>query len=184
MAMIRQQQARRARGLGGKAEAAGGKRRLDLDAGQGRDQRATFQPFFQRPGGIFGSARFDEKKKRGIEAAGDETGAIRTPPFPRHLVGEAPQHEITGVLLGRLLGNQGEGKTERRRVVAIGVGPDLMQPPAFEPVQGGGLPGRGKALQGVKRSKRAGRAAGRGRARCGGDGQRHGNLLERADFSA
>ena len=65
MAMIRQQQARRERGLRGKAEAAGGKRRLDLDPGQRRDQRATFQPFFQSPGGILGSARFDEKKKRG-----------------------------------------------------------------------------------------------------------------------
>ena len=182
--MIRQQQARRARGLGGKAEAAGGKRRLDLDPGQRRDQRATFQPFFQSPGGIFGSARFDEKKKRGIEAAGDETGAIRTPPFPRHLVGEAPQHEIAGVMLGRLFGDQGKGETERRRAIAVGCGPDLMQPPALEPAQGGGLPGRGKALEGVKRSKRAGRAVGRGRARCGGDGQGHGNLFERADLRA
>jgi hypothetical protein len=182
MAMIRQQQARRARGLRGKAEAAGGKRRLDLDPGQRRDQRATFQPFFQSPGGIFGSARFDEKKKRGIEAIGDETGAIRAPPFPRHLVGEAPQHEITGVLLGRLLGNQGKGETERRRAITIGFGPDLMQPPAFEPAQGS-HPLPGGRREGV-RSKRAGRAVGRGRARCGGDGQRHGNLLERADFSA
>lgn len=182
MAMIRQQQARRARGLRGKAEAAGGKRRLDLDPGQRRDQRATFQPFFQSPGGILGSARFDEKKKRGIEAIGDETGAIRAPPFPRHLVGEAPQHEIAGFMLGRLFGDQGKGETERRRAITIGFGPDLMQPPAFELAQGG-HPLPGGRREGV-RSKRAGRAVGRGRARCGGDGQRHGNLLERADLRA
>jgi hypothetical protein len=43
----------------------------------------------------------------------------------------------------------------------------------------------GGRVRGIEweRSKRAG-GAGRGRARCGGDGQRHGNLLERADFSA
>jgi hypothetical protein len=168
--------------LRGQAEAAGGELGLDLDAGQRRDQRVTFQPFFQSPGGIRFIARLDQKKKRGIEAIGDEAGPIRAPPFPRHLGGEAPQHEIAGVLLGRLLGNQGEGKTERRRVIAIGLGPDLMQPPAFEPAQGG-HPLPGGRREGV-RSKRAGRAVGRGRARCGGDGQRHGNLLERADFSA
>jgi hypothetical protein len=45
-----------------------------------------------------------------------------------------------------------------------------MEAPARELVKGGG-------------SKRAG-GAGRGRARCGGIGQRHGNLLERADLRA
>ena len=158
MAMIRQQQARRARGLRGKAEAAGGKRRLDLDPGQRRDQRATFQPFFQSPGGIFGSARFDEKKKRGIEAIGDEAGAIRAPPFPRHLVGEAPQHEIAGFMLGRLFGDQRKGETERRRAIAVGFGPDLMQPPAFELVEGRlPPPERGRAGERVRRTFNLGR---------------------------
>jgi len=172
------------RGLRGKAETAGGQLRLDLDAGQRRDQRAAFQPFLQSPGGVLVGARLHQQKKRRIEAIGHQARSIRAAPFPPDLVGEAPQHEIAGVLLGRLLGDQGKGETERRWAVAIGLRPDLMQPPGFEPAQGGRLlPGGKRALEGGE-SKRAGRAAGRGRARCGGDGQRHGNLLERADLRA
>ena len=120
----------------GKAEATGGKLRLDRDAGQRRDQRATLQPFFQSPGRVLFIACFHKKKKRRIEAKCEEAGSIRAPPFPRRLVGEAPQHEIAGSLLGRLFGDQGKGETERHRAIAVGFGPDLMQPPAFELVQG------------------------------------------------
>jgi hypothetical protein len=133
--MIRQQQTRRARGLRGKAEAAGGQLRLDLDPGQGRDQRATSQPFFQSPGGILGSARLDQKKQRRIEAAGDKAGSVRAAPFPRHLPCDAPQHEIARFVLGRLFGDYGKSETERRRVIAVGFGPDLMQPAVLEPVE-------------------------------------------------
>ena len=165
------------RGLRGKAEAAGGQLRLDLDPGQRRDQRAASQPFFQSPGGILGSARLDQKKQRRIEAAGDEAGSIGAPPFPRHLTGDAPQHEIAGFVFGHLLGNHGKSETERRRVIAVGLGPDLMQAAALCRAKAGNGEGR-------RRSKRAGRAVGRGRARCGGIGQRHGNLLERANLRA
>ena len=112
--MIRQQQTRRARGLRGKAEAAGGQLRLDLDPGQGRDQRATSQPFFQSPGGILGSARLDQKKQRRIEAAGDKAGSVRAAPFPRHLPGDAPQHEIARFVLGRLFGDYGKSDPDRK----------------------------------------------------------------------
>ena len=134
--MIRQQQAWRVRGLRGKAEAARGQLRLDLDPGQRRDQRAASQPFFQSPGGILGSARLDQKKPRRIESAGDEAGSVRAAPFPRHLTGDAPQHEIAGFVFGRLFGDHGKSETERCRVIAVGVRPDLMQPAALELVEG------------------------------------------------
>ena len=128
----------------------------------------TFQPFFQGPGGVLGSPRLYDEKQRRIEAAGEEAGSIRAPPFPRYLVGEAPQHEIAALVLGRLFGDQGKGETERGRALAVGFGPDFMQSPAFEPAEGSRpLPGRERTWEGA-RSKRAGRA-GRGRARCGGD---------------
>jgi hypothetical protein len=130
--MIRQQQTRRVRGLRGKAKAAGDKLRLDLDPGQRRDQRAASQPFFQSPGGILGSARLDQKKQRRIEAAVDEAGSVRAPPFPRHLPGDAPQHEIARFVFGRLFGDYGKSETERRRVIAVGFRPDLMQSAALE----------------------------------------------------
>ncbi len=135
--MVREQQARRARGLRGKAETARDKRRLDLDLRQRHDQRAAFQSFFQSPGGVCGIARLHEEKKGGVEAEHEEARPIRAPPFPRHLIGEAPQHQIAALnLLGRLLGDQGKRKTERRRAVAVGFGPDLMKTPAFQLAQG------------------------------------------------
>jgi hypothetical protein len=124
------------RGLRGQAEAAGDQLRLDLDTGQRRDQRAASQSFFQSPGGILGSARLDQKEQRRIEAAGDEAGSVRAAPFPRHLTGDAPQHEIAGFVLGRLFGDHGKSETERRRVIAVDFRPDLMQPAALELVEG------------------------------------------------
>lgn len=49
-------------GLGGKAEAAGGQRRLDVGLGEGGDERAALQPFFERPGGVLGVPRLDDEK--------------------------------------------------------------------------------------------------------------------------
>jgi hypothetical protein len=210
--MVREQQAGRARGLRGQAEAARGERRLDLDRGQRRDQRAALQPFFQGPGGGCGIARLDDEEKRRVEAVSEEARSIRTPPFARGLPGEAPQYEVAVPHpLDRRFGDNRKGEAKRRGAVAIGDRPDLMQPPTpqraerFLPP-----PERGRAGEGVRRSHQArngtptlppagrGRCecretgmgrkgaggAGRGRARCGGDGQRHGNLLERADLRA
>jgi len=120
-------------------------------------------------------------------------------------------------MLGHPFGDQGNGKAERRRAIAIGLGPDFMEASAFELIEGClPPPERGRAGERVRRnlqprkmtptrrwpmaiatlplagggkgdrrriSKRAG-GAGRGRARCGGACQRHGNLLERADLRA
>ena len=119
----RQQQAGRARGLRGKTETACGERRLDLDLGKSRDQRAAFQSFLQGPGGVPGIACLHYEKKRGVEAEREKAWPIRAAPFPGGLIGEAPQHEITaGDGLGRLLGDQGQGETECRRAVAVGLG--------------------------------------------------------------
>jgi hypothetical protein len=49
------------------------------------------------------------------------------------VIGEAPQHEIPACgPLGRVLGDQGQGETERRRVVAVGFGSEAVKPAAPE----------------------------------------------------
>ena len=171
--MAREKQARRARGLRGKAETAGGERRLDLGLRQGGPQHPALQPFFQGPGGVLDRSGLDDEKQRRVEAEGTQARPIRASPFPRGALGEAPQHEIPGARpLDRLLGNHGKGKTERRGAIAVGFGPQLMQPSALEPAQ--------RKREGRKKAG----GAGKGRARCGGIGQRHGNLLDRADLRA
>ena len=93
---------------------------------------------------------------------------IGTAPFPRRLPGEAPQHEIlvrSG--FGGRLRDRRKGEGKRCGMIAIGLGLDLVQPPALQ-----------------KRKRAGGAGRGRDRARCGGIGQRHGNLLERADLRA
>jgi len=224
--MVREQQAGRARGLRGQTEAARGERRLDLDGGQRRDQCAAFQPFFQGPGGGCGIARLDDEEKRRVEAVSEKARPIRTPPFARGLLGEAPQYEVAvpHPLDGRF-GDNRKGEAKRRGAVAIGERPDLMQPPALQLAEGrfmirsgdigspsplvgegreGGerqalslrftplrarnasacSPTRGERKRRLFRGRKGTGGAGRGRARCGGDGQRHGNLLERADLRA
>ena len=160
----------------GKTEPARGERRLDLDLGKSRDQRAAFQSFFQGPSGVPGIACLHHEKKRGVEAEHEQARSIRTSPFPRGLMGEAPQHEIAACdLPGRLFGDQGKGETERRRAIAVGFGPNLMESPVFQLAE--------RPRQSARAWKEAGRV-GRGRVRCGGDDQRHGNLLKRADLLA
>lgn len=66
--MIREQEARRVRGLCGKAETARHQLCLDLDPGECRDQRATLQAFFQSPGCVVGISGHHDEKKRRIEA--------------------------------------------------------------------------------------------------------------------
>jgi hypothetical protein len=66
--MIREEEARRARGLRGEAETARHERGLDLDPGECRDQRATLQTFFQSPGRVVGIPGHHNEKKRGVEA--------------------------------------------------------------------------------------------------------------------
>ena len=55
-------------GLGGKAETAGGAWHLDVDLGEAGDERTAFQSLFERPGGVFGRARLDNKKARWVDA--------------------------------------------------------------------------------------------------------------------
>jgi len=213
--MVREQQAGRARGLRGKAEAARGERRLDLDRGERGDQRAALQPFFQGPGGGFGIVRLDDEEQRWIEAVSEKPRSIGAPPFARGLPGEAPQHEVAVLYPSdRRFGDNGKGEAKCRRTVAISMGPQLMQPAALELIQGKlPSPKRGRAGVGVdsllgdktptrrwplfiatpplarggrdlRRGRKKADGAGRGRARCGGIGQRHGNLLERANLRA
>jgi len=155
--------------LRGKAETARGERRFDLGRSKSRDQRAALQPFFQSPGGAIFVACFDDEKGGRVKAESEEAWSIRAPPFARGFLGETPQHKLALChRLGRLPGDHRKGETKRRGVIAIGLSPDLVQPPALE--------------DGGKRKRTGG--AGRSRARCGGKSQRHGNLLERADLGA
>jgi hypothetical protein len=133
----------------------------------------------------------------------------------RGLLCQAPQHEVTVPHLpDRRFGDNRKGEAKRRGVVAIGEGPDLMQSPTLQLMQGKlPPPKKGRAKVGVHsrlggktstrrwplaiaslplaggsrdlgRGRKGAGGAGRGRARCGGIGQRHGNLLERADLRA
>ena len=130
--MARQQQAGRARCLRGEAETARGKRRIDLDGGKGGDQRATLQAFFQGPGAAIRAACLDDEKESRVDAKRQEPGAVRASPFARGGMGQAPQHEFAfGDGRACLLGDRRKGESERRRVIAIGLGPDLVQPPAL-----------------------------------------------------
>jgi hypothetical protein len=129
-----EQQAGSAPGLGGQAETAGNERRLDLDLAQGGDQSPAPQPLFQRPGGIERVSRLDDEKEGGVEAEGDEARTIGAPPFARGALGEAPQYEPRRRVLTRQLpADRGKGEGERRRLVAIGGGLDLVQACRFEP---------------------------------------------------
>jgi hypothetical protein len=60
--MAGEEKARGAGGLRGKAEAAGGQRRLDVDLGEGHAERAALQSLFQGPGGVLGRSRLDDEK--------------------------------------------------------------------------------------------------------------------------
>jgi hypothetical protein len=157
--------------LRGEAKTARGERRIDLDCGKRRDQRAAFEPFFQRPDSAIRAACLNDKQKGRVETECQQAWCIRASPFARGLLGETPQHEFAfSSWLGGLFGDDGKGEGERRGVIAIGLRPDLVQPPRLELVEG----------QGEKTAGGGGR--GRDRARCGGNGQRHGNLLERANL--
>ena len=93
----------------------------------------------------------------------------------------------------RVLSDHGKGESKCCRLLAVSVRFDLVKPAPSELAQKksrvlrrdcrvktlGSLPGNEEGGRG----KRAGKAR-RGRVRCGGDGQRHGNLLERTDLRA
>ena len=66
--MVREQEAWRARDLSGEAETARHERRLDLDPGKRRDQRATLQPFFQSPGRVVFIPGHHDEKTSGVKA--------------------------------------------------------------------------------------------------------------------
>ena len=135
--MAREQQAGRARGLRGKTETAGRKRRLDLDLGKRRDQRATLQPFFQSPGRVVFIPGHHHERKSGVEAGGDETRSIGASPFKRGLLGEAPQQEIPAhPLRRRLFGDDGKGESKRGRLIAISFRLDLVKSASFEFAKG------------------------------------------------
>jgi hypothetical protein len=128
--------------LRGETETARGERRFDFDRGERRNQRAALQAFFQSPGGAVGVGGFGDKKQSGIEAEGAQARAVRISPFARALPGQTPQHEIAfrGVPgPGDLSGDRREGEGKGRGVIPIGLGPDLVQSPVFEPVEKPGV---------------------------------------------
>lgn len=125
--MTREKEAGRARGLRGKAEAAGGKLSLELGLTESGDERAALQPLFQRPGGVLRRPCLDDEQKRGIEALSDEARAVRATPFARGGLSEAPEHEVPASPLSRAVSDRGKGEGERCRGVAVGGRLDLVQ---------------------------------------------------------
>lgn len=118
--------------LGGEAQAAGGKWRLDVDLGEAGDERTAFQALFERPGGILGRSRLDNEKARWVEAGSQKTGPVRASPFPGRLSCQAPQHEAAMMCLYRL-GNHGQGEAKSRRTIAVGLRLELVEAALFEP---------------------------------------------------
>lgn len=117
--MAREQQAGRARGLPSEAEAARDERRLDLDLRERRDERPALQPFFERPSGVLGCSRLDDEEERRVEAERAKPGPVRSSPFPRGILAEAPQDEAPALGLSHHLGNRHKGKAKRGRMIAI-----------------------------------------------------------------
>ena len=146
-----EEQAGRAARLRGKPEASCDDRRLHLDLAESGGEGAGFQPLFQGPGRVHPIARLDDEDERGVEAEGDEAGAVRRAPFARGSVGQAPE-ERRGVLpLDQAIADKGERKGKRRRRVAIGGRLDLMQARRSELAPGHlPPPERGRAGGGVR----------------------------------
>jgi hypothetical protein len=123
--------------LGGEAKAAGGKWRLDVDLGEAGDEGTAFQPLFERPGGVLGRSRLDNKKSRWVEAGAQKTGSVRVSPFPGRLSCQAPQHEAAMMracaCLDRL-GNHGQGEAKSRRTVAIGLRLEFVEAALLEAI--------------------------------------------------
>jgi len=111
--------------LRGQAEAAGGKRRLDLGLGEAAGERAALQALFERPGRLLGGPRLDNEKARGVEAFTQKAGAVGASPFPCFSPRQAPQDEPATFC--QSLRDHRQGEAERRRRVAIGMGFDLVE---------------------------------------------------------
>jgi len=140
-----EEQAGRAARLRGKSEASCYDRRLHLDLAESCSEGAGFQPLFQGPDRVHPIARLNDENERGVEAEGDEAGAVRRTPFARGSVGQTPE-ERRGVLpLDQAIADKGEHKGNRRRRVAIGCRLDLMQASRGEPAPGD-LPSLGRQL--------------------------------------
>jgi hypothetical protein len=123
--------------LGGKAEAAGRKRRLDVDLAEAGDEGTAFQPLFEGPGGVLGRSRLDNEQSRWIEAGAQKTWSIRVSPFPCRLSCQAPQHETAMMracaCLYRL-GHHGQGEAKSRRAVAIGLWLEFVEAALLEAI--------------------------------------------------
>ena len=138
--MSGKEQAGCAPGFGGEAETAGEERCLDFDLAEGGDQRPALQPLFQRPGRVLRMARLDDEKAGRVQAEAHESGAVRAPPFVTGALRQTPQHEPGCCVAPRqALADHGKGEGERRRGIAVGSGPDLVQTVLLEPVEGGGV---------------------------------------------
>lgn len=111
----------------GKAEASCDDRRFHLDLAENGDEGLCLQSFLERPGCIHGISRLNDEDKRGVEAEGDETRAIRRAPFASGPLGQAPE-ERGGILPRQAVADEGKGEGKRRRRVTIGGRLDLMQP--------------------------------------------------------
>lgn len=134
--MTGDEEAGRARGLRGKAEAAGGKLRHDLGLSERPYERQALQPFFQRPGGVQHRPCLDEEETRRVEAERNEAWPVGVSPFACGTFSEAPEQELSAPSPGLGFSDHGKGEGKRGRGVAVGGGLDLVQPRLGEPMQG------------------------------------------------
>jgi len=130
----REEKARGAGGLGGKAEAAGGKRRLDLQLGEAPGERAALQAFFQGPGAFFVGTRLDDEEAGGVETGAQKARPVGAAPFLACGPRQAPQHEPATIC--QSLGDDRQDEAEACGRVAISVRLDLVEPALAQGGQG------------------------------------------------
>jgi hypothetical protein len=169
--------------LRGEPETTREERGLDLDLAEGGGEGLGLQAFFQGPGGVDSGPGLDDEEERGIEAEGEQPRPIGRAPFARPFLGQAPQQRRGGSLVPRrMIAEAGESEGEGCRLIAIGRRSDLVQSCRGEPAPGRGIGSRlAPGLCRGSRKQGAGGAGPRSRVRCGGNGQRHGNLLKHAN---
>jgi hypothetical protein len=117
--MAGEEEAGRSRGLRGNAKPAGGKLGQAFCLSECCDKGQALQPFFERPGRVVHRPGFDDEETCGIEAKSNEAWPVRTPPFLRGVLGEAPQQELASARPAHALRDHGKGKAERGRGIAV-----------------------------------------------------------------
>lgn len=129
-----EEKARGVGGLRGEAEAAGGKRGLDLQLGEAPGEHPALQAFFQGPGAFLLGARLDNEEACGVETGAQKARPIGAAPFLDCGARQTPQHAPATIC--QSLSDDREDEAEASGRVAISVRLDLVEPALAQGGQG------------------------------------------------